>query len=61
MVDMDGTGKLTQNDYGWNLAGNTDVRYGVAWSQLSGTSITVVRGYNDPNWIQVRMMIWIIQ
>jgi hypothetical protein len=58
LVGKDAAGLMHQLDYGWDTAGV--LHYGAAWLGLDATSIKVNRAGNDGNWIQVRVMMWII-
>lgn len=58
VVGNNAAGLIHQMDYGFALSGSS--RYGLAWLNLDSDSIWVTRGPEDGNWVQVRVMIWII-
>jgi len=60
MIGKDAAGLIHQLDYGWDTSGTGILHYGAAWYGLDANAINVNRGPNDGNWVQVRVMIWII-
>lgn len=54
--DTSGTLYIHQIKYG----GDSDFtyEYGCRWQELTSTTIKVIRAPSDPNWNQVRVMIW---
>ena len=53
-------GLIHQIDYGFTTVGIGASHYGVAWSELDGDIIKITRGPSDSNWVQVRLMMWVI-
>jgi hypothetical protein len=53
-------GLIHQIDYGFTTVGISASHYGVAWSELDGDYIKITRGPSDTNWVQVRLIMWVI-
>jgi hypothetical protein len=61
MIGKNAAGLIHQLDYGWTILGGiSNMHAGAAWHSLDGDLIKVSRGDADGNWVQVRVMIWII-
>ena len=61
VVGKNAAGLIHQLDYGWIYAGGIGTaKYGLAWHSLDGDLIKLTRATEDENWVQVRVMIWII-
>jgi len=61
LIGRNGEGLLHQLDYGWTQAGGISTgHHGAAWHSLDTDLISITRGDLDANWVQFRVMIWII-
>jgi hypothetical protein len=61
MIGRDGEGLIHQWDYGMNIGGGISTsRHGAAWHSLDTDLISVTRGDIDTEWVQFRVLIWII-
>ena len=61
MIGKTAAGLIHQFDYGWTMGGGiSNSHHGATWFGLDGDLIYVNRGVLDDNWVQVRVMIWII-
>lgn len=60
LVGKRSDGLIHQADYGWSLAGISNERHGAAWHNLDANFIKIIRGGDDMNWVEVRVMIWVV-
>ncbi len=60
LVGKRSDGLIHQADYGWSLAGISNARHGAAWHNLDADFIKIIRGGDDMNWVEVRVMIWVV-
>lgn len=58
MIGNDTSGTLYIHQIKYGMDDNLGYEYGARWQELTPTSIKVIRGISDPNWNQIRIMIW---